>query len=104
MPDPNSSPPAISFSNVRLTLGGIDIYESLCFTVAPQEFVCLLGPSGCGKSSALRLIGDLLPWQHGDVRVEDLAPAIDGLNGGEQIGCGGIACLHGGIGGHGVLR
>lgn len=74
MPDPNSSPPAISFSNVRLTLGGIDIYESLSFTVAPQEFVCLLGPSGCGKSSALRLIGDLLPWQRGDVRVEDLAP------------------------------
>jgi NitT/TauT family transport system ATP-binding protein len=46
----------------------------LSFTVAAREFVCLLGPSGCGKSSALRLIGDLLPWQSGDVSVTGLAP------------------------------
>jgi NitT/TauT family transport system ATP-binding protein len=66
--------PAIEFRNAKLYLGGSAIYEDLSFTVAPQEFVCLLGPSGCGKSSALRLIGDLLPWQGGDVRVEGLAP------------------------------
>jgi NitT/TauT family transport system ATP-binding protein len=66
--------PAIEFSNARLQLGGSVIYESLSFTVAPQEFVCILGPSGCGKSSALRLIGDLLPWQDGEIRVEGLAP------------------------------
>ena len=66
--------PAIEFCNTKLYLGGGVIYENLSFTVAPQEFVCLLGPSGCGKTSALRLIGDLLPWQGGNVRVEGLAP------------------------------
>ena len=64
----------MEFLNVRLHLGGSVIYDNLSFAVAAQEFVCLLGPSGCGKSSALRLIGDLLPWQGGDVRVEGLTP------------------------------
>lgn len=67
--------PAITFSDVRLELGGSPIYESLSFDVGVGEFVCLLGPSGCGKSTALRLIGDLAPWQSGSVRVEGLEPA-----------------------------
>jgi NitT/TauT family transport system ATP-binding protein len=66
--------PSIEFINAKLHLGGSVIYEDLSFAVRPQEFVCLLGPSGCGKSSALRLIGGLLPWQGGDVRVEGLEP------------------------------
>ncbi len=66
--------PAIEFSKVRLQLGDSIIYDSLSFEVGAGEFVCLLGPSGCGKSSALRLIGDLVPWQGGSVRVEGIAP------------------------------
>lgn len=66
--------PAIAFSSVKLRFGASVIYDDLSFKVDVGEFVCLLGPSGCGKSSALRLIGDLLPWQGGDVRVEGLAP------------------------------
>lgn len=69
-----SQQPAIEFVNVGLQLGGSVIYDDLSFTVAPREFVCLLGPSGCGKSSALRLIGDLVPWQAGSVRVEGEPP------------------------------
>ena len=66
--------PAISFINVRLELGGTQIYQDLSFSVAAGEFVCLLGPSGCGKSTALRLIGDLMPWNAGEVRVEARTP------------------------------
>jgi NitT/TauT family transport system ATP-binding protein len=69
-----SAPPAIAFANVRLEIGGSVIYDNLSFTVGAGEFVCLLGPSGCGKSSSLRLIGDLLPWQGGDVRVDGVPP------------------------------
>lgn len=68
--------PAIAFSEVRLQFGVSTIYESLSFEVGAREFVCLLGPSGCGKSSALRLIGDLLAWQSGDVTVEGLPPKL----------------------------
>jgi NitT/TauT family transport system ATP-binding protein len=66
--------PAIAFSNVRLQLGDAVIYRDLSFEVGAREFVCLLGPSGCGKSSALRVIGDLVPYQAGDVRIEGLSP------------------------------
>jgi NitT/TauT family transport system ATP-binding protein len=66
--------PAIAFSRVKLELGASAIYDDLTFEVGVGEFVCLLGPSGCGKSSALRLIGDLLGYQNGSVRIEGLAP------------------------------
>ena len=66
--------PAIAFSHVKLELGGSAIYDDLSFEVGVGEFVCLLGPSGCGKSSALRLIGNLLAFQNGSVRIEGLAP------------------------------
>ena len=67
--------PAIAFDHVRLQLGGAAIYDQLSFKVRPREFVCLLGPSGCGKSTALRLIGDLMHAQGGNVSVEGRDPA-----------------------------
>ena len=67
--------PAIRFSDVGLRLGGSTIYESVSFHVENGEFVCLVGPSGCGKSTALRLIGNLLPQQSGEIRVGGQSPA-----------------------------
>lgn len=66
---------AITFSDVGLRLGDSTIYEGVSFSVATGEFVCLVGPSGCGKSTALRLIGNLLPQQSGDIRVRGKPPA-----------------------------
>lgn len=66
---------AIAFDRVRLHLGGVPIYDALSFDVRAGEFVCLLGPSGCGKSTALRVIGDLLPVQDGEVLVEGRNPS-----------------------------
>jgi NitT/TauT family transport system ATP-binding protein len=60
---------AISFEDVRLSLGGDRIYDSVDFSVRPGEFVCLLGPSGCGKSTSLRIIGDLIAPDSGTVKV-----------------------------------
>jgi len=37
------------------------------FTVAPNEFVCLIGPSGCGKSTLLRILGGLVRPTGGQV-------------------------------------
>lgn len=71
---PPSGVPAIAFDGVRLAFGGEAIYASLDFEVARGEFVCLLGPSGCGKSTSLRLAGDLLGVDGGDVRVNGRAP------------------------------
>ncbi len=38
------------------------------------EFISLIGPSGCGKSTLMRLIGDLIQPNSGELRVNGKAP------------------------------
>jgi len=66
---------AIEFRNVALSFGRDRIYDDISFHVAKGEFVCILGPSGCGKSTSLRLIGDLLNPDSGQVTVEGKPPS-----------------------------
>jgi NitT/TauT family transport system ATP-binding protein len=39
--------------------------------VAENEIVCLLGPSGCGKSTLLNIIAGILPFDEGEVLVNN---------------------------------
>lgn len=39
--------------------GGVLAIENLHFSVAANEFVCILGPSGCGKTTMLNVIAGL---------------------------------------------
>ncbi|MBN2085173.1 MAG: ABC transporter ATP-binding protein [Anaerolineales bacterium] len=45
------------------------------FSIAREEFVCVVGPSGCGKSTLLRLLGGLLRPTAGEVLFEGRALA-----------------------------
>jgi NitT/TauT family transport system ATP-binding protein len=72
---PNIREDAIVFDRVGLSFGNEAIYDQMSFSVRRGEFVCLLGPSGCGKSTSLRLVGDLLAAQTGNVRVDGLEPS-----------------------------
>lgn len=65
----------IDLRDIKLALGGIEIYADISFSVAPGEFLCILGPSGCGKSTLLRLIGDLIKPTSGEILVEGLPPS-----------------------------
>jgi NitT/TauT family transport system ATP-binding protein len=47
--------------------GGLDVLAEISFSVAPEEFVCVLGPSGSGKSTLLRVLGGLLPPTRGEI-------------------------------------
>jgi NitT/TauT family transport system ATP-binding protein len=40
--------------------GGLRAVQDLTFSVAPQEFLCVLGPSGSGKSTLLRVLAGTL--------------------------------------------
>jgi NitT/TauT family transport system ATP-binding protein len=64
----------LTFKDVVVRFNAETIYDGLSFSVEKGEFLCILGPSGCGKSTSLRLMGNLLAAQGGDVSVMGLAP------------------------------
>jgi NitT/TauT family transport system ATP-binding protein len=70
----NSTEDILIFKDVLLKFGTEKIYDGLSFTVKKGEFLCILGPSGCGKSTSLRLMGNLLEAQGGEVSIEGLPP------------------------------
>ena len=72
----NSPEEILTFTDVVLKFGNETIYDGLSFSVKLGEFLCILGPSGCGKSTSLRLMGNLLEAQSGDVSIEGLPPEL----------------------------
>lgn len=40
--------------------GGLDVLRDINFSLAREEFVCIIGPSGAGKSTLIRILGGLL--------------------------------------------
>lgn len=48
----------------------IPVLESISFTIAPGEFVCLLGPSGCGKSTILNAIAGFIQPSTGSIFID----------------------------------
>jgi NitT/TauT family transport system ATP-binding protein len=47
--------------------GKLEVLENVSFSVAKNEFVCLIGPSGSGKSTLLRALAGLIPYQKGAI-------------------------------------
>lgn len=72
----SSTEDILTFTDVVVEFGDETIYDGLNFSVKPGEFLCILGPSGCGKSTSLRLMGNLLEAQGGDVSIEGLPPEL----------------------------
>lgn len=58
-------------SKVYETKDGTDVLalDAIDITVSEGEFLAVVGPSGCGKSTLLRLVGGLLPYSSGELRV-----------------------------------
>ena len=64
MADKKNLPPAITVHHLGITFrdknGITEALQDVSFSVAPQEFVCILGPSGSGKTTILRILSGLL--------------------------------------------
>ena len=70
MPNP-SSPPAISFENVKKTYRGgqLKALDGVSFDIQPGEFFGLLGPNGAGKTTLISVLAGLAKATEGRVRV-----------------------------------
>jgi NitT/TauT family transport system ATP-binding protein len=51
---------------------GVLAIDSLDFEVRDNEFLTVIGPSGCGKTTLLRIIAGLIPFDQGEVRINDI--------------------------------
>jgi NitT/TauT family transport system ATP-binding protein len=52
--------------------GGIHIaIDQLSLGVKPAEFVSVIGPSGCGKTTFIRILAGLIPFDSGEVLIDD---------------------------------
>jgi NitT/TauT family transport system ATP-binding protein len=45
--------------------------KDITFEVGRHQLVAVVGPSGCGKSTLLSAIAGLIPYQRGEIRVEN---------------------------------
>ena len=61
--------PAISFSDVNLTLGGLHILRDVSFRIESGELVGVIGPNGGGKTCLIRSLLGQMPHS-GTVRSE----------------------------------
>ena len=48
----------------------VHVFDSINFTISPNEFVCILGPSGCGKSTILNVIAQFIQPTQGYVFID----------------------------------
>jgi NitT/TauT family transport system ATP-binding protein len=70
--------PVVQVRNLSMTYpdhnGGLEALHDISFSVAPQEFVCVVGPSGSGKTTLLRILAGLLRPSQGNVRFSSCSP------------------------------
>lgn len=50
--------------------GDFHVLQNIHFTIAENEFVCIVGPSGCGKTVLLQIIAGLIPPTKGQVTMD----------------------------------
>jgi ABC-type nitrate/sulfonate/bicarbonate transport system ATPase subunit len=60
----------VSFRNINMNFGNVNVLDDVNLDVAEGEFLCLLGPSGCGKSTLLNIAGGFLQPATGEVTID----------------------------------
>jgi polar amino acid transport system ATP-binding protein len=67
--DPGTTP-RVRIEHVTKYYGDVLVLHDVSLEVAPHEVVCLIGASGSGKSTLLRCINELVPFDHGTIRLD----------------------------------
>jgi polar amino acid transport system ATP-binding protein len=67
---PDPATPRVRIEHVTKYYGDVLVLHDVSLDVAPHEVVCLIGASGSGKSTLLRCINELVPFDHGTIRLD----------------------------------
>jgi polar amino acid transport system ATP-binding protein len=62
--------PRLEVEHVTKYYGDTLVLHDVSLTVEEHEVVCLIGASGSGKSTLLRCINELVPFDHGTIRLD----------------------------------
>ncbi len=60
----------LEVKNASITIGGLNLFSGLSFTVDTGQTVCLTGCSGSGKSTMLRALQGFRPLDEGHISVD----------------------------------
>lgn len=80
LPRPRPTPhdpqaPAVSVRALTVAYGSRAALEDVTLDIPSGAHVAVVGPNGAGKSTLLKVVGGLLPWTGGTVRVYGHAPS-----------------------------
>jgi polar amino acid transport system ATP-binding protein len=64
--------PRIQIEQLTKYFGETLVLQQVDLEVAAHEVVCLIGASGSGKSTLLRCINQLVPFDHGTIRLDGI--------------------------------
>ncbi len=69
-PQPKRGPQrCITLEHIHQAYGDLTVYRDLNFQVERGERIVLVGPNGAGKSTLLKILGEVIPYQHGERRL-----------------------------------
>lgn len=66
----SAAQPRVAIEDLTKYYGQTLVLDEVYLDVEPHEVVCLIGASGSGKSTLLRCINQLVPFDHGTIRLD----------------------------------
>jgi ABC-type Mn2+/Zn2+ transport system ATPase subunit len=70
----DANAPAIAARDLAAAYGGRIVLSAVSFDLSASAHLAVVGPNGAGKSTLLKVVGGLLPWVGGTIRVHGHAP------------------------------
>jgi len=67
----NQAKACISIEGLCKSFAGQVLYENFSLDLPKGEFISIFGPNGCGKSTLINMMSGLIPFDRGQVLIND---------------------------------